>query len=43
MEKITKYGPILIRKGPYKGKIGYYDDTDMDGKLNHLSQCADLL
>ena len=33
MEKITNYGPILIRKGPYKGKIGYYDDTDMDGKL----------
>lgn len=33
MEKITKYGPILIRKGTYKGKIGYYDDTDMDGKL----------
>lgn len=33
MEKITKHGPILIRKGPYKGKIGYYDDTDMDGKL----------
>ena len=33
MEKITNYGPILIRKGPYKGRIGYYDDTDMDGKL----------
>lgn len=33
MEKITNYGPILIRKGPYKGEIGYYDDTDMDGKL----------
>ena len=33
MEKITKHGPVLIRKGPYKGKIGYYDDTDMDGKL----------
>ena len=33
MEKITNYGPILIRRGPYKGRIGYYDDTDMDGKL----------
>ena len=33
MEKITNYGPILIRKGPYKGRIGYYDDTDMDDKL----------
>lgn len=33
MEKMTNYGPILIRKGPYKGKIGYYDDNDMDGKL----------
>ena len=33
MEKTTNYGPILIRKGPYKGRIGYYDDTDMDDKL----------
>ena len=33
MEKITNYGPILIRRGPYKGRIGYYDDTDMDDKL----------
>lgn len=27
------YGPVLIRKGPHKGKIGYYDDADIDGKL----------
>ena len=33
MEKITNYGPILIRRGPYKGRIGYYDDTDMDDRL----------
>lgn len=26
-------GPVLITKGPYKGRIGYYDDVDFDEKL----------
>ena len=46
MEKITNYGPILIRKGPYKGRIGYYDDTDIDDRLiiypNVPIYCSDL-
>ncbi|MCQ4023218.1 MULTISPECIES: hypothetical protein [unclassified Ruminococcus] len=33
MKDDLNYGPILITKGPYKGKIGYFDDADLDGKL----------
>ena len=33
MRDDLNYGPILITKGPHKGKIGYFDDTDIDGKL----------
>lgn len=33
MENDLYYGPVLITKGPHKGEIGYYDDTDIDGKL----------
>lgn len=33
MERDLNYGPVLITQGPYRGKIGYYDDTDMDNKL----------
>ena len=33
MERNLNYGPVLITKGLHKGKIGYYDDTDADGKL----------
>jgi hypothetical protein len=27
--KQLKYGPVLILKGPHKGRIGYYDDDDV--------------
>lgn len=27
------YGPVLITRGPHKGKIGYFDDIDLDGNL----------
>lgn len=27
------YGPVLITKGPHKGKVGYYDDEDEDDNL----------
>ena len=33
MKKELSYGPVLITKGPYRGQIGYFDDTDTDGKL----------
>ena len=33
MERNLNYGPALITKGSRKGRIGYYDDTDTDGKL----------
>ena len=33
MRDDLNYGPILITKGQHKGKIGYFDDTDIDGKL----------
>lgn len=32
MRNELDYGPVLITKGPHKGKIGYYDD-DEDNKL----------
>lgn len=27
-EDVLEYGPVLITKGKYKGKIGYYDDDE---------------
>ena len=33
MERNLNYGPVLITKGPHRGKIGYYDDDDMGNKL----------
>lgn len=33
MRDDLNYGPILITKGQHKGEIGYFDDTDIDGKL----------
>lgn len=40
-------GPVLITKGPYKGRIGYYDDVDFDEKLiiypNLPFLCSDYL
>ena len=45
MKRELNYGPVLITKGPHRGKIGYFDDTDMDGKLiiypNMPILCAD--
>ena len=32
MKNGLNYGPVLITKGPHKAKIGYFDDTDIDGK-----------
>ena len=45
MEKNLSYGPILITRGPHKGKIGYFDDTDENGRLivypNMPMRCTD--
>lgn len=27
------FGPVLITKGSHKGKIGYFDDTDLNGNI----------
>lgn len=32
-EMCLEYGPVLITKGTLKGKIGYFDDYDIDGQL----------
>jgi len=38
------YGPVLILRGRYQGKVGYYDDDD-DGEVlsNHRARFAPLL
>ena len=28
---IGEYGPVLILNGEHAGKVGYYDDDDVDG------------
>lgn len=33
VKKKLMYGPVLITKGPHKGKVGYYDDEYEDDKL----------
>ena len=33
MEKHLQYGPVLIKRGNHKGRIGYYDDDSYDDKI----------
>lgn len=36
MEKHLQYGPVLIKRGPNKGRIGYYDDDEDDSGVSKI-------